>query len=231
MKIVEKGKELAEKIVDKVKESKTKEVKIVGNPFQEIPVGVFLPLTSPEAYKPPEGSVYYHMDAPIRKTIAMLNLLGCETTWSCCGHGYNRTAGNEANVNKDHAPNFQIFVKATPRAFEVCKHVTTSEALIFMQLIIELKSTPTLEPYLIIQSRPFADARRMWGDPNSPHFHETPNIFKTYLNRALMELEKDMVDEVTIGDYNAVAVEKDPHWQYRPANEWVIKKEDLPKIP
>jgi hypothetical protein len=168
-----------------------------------------------------------HIDAPLLKTIAMMNLWGLRTTWCCVGWGYE----NE-KVKKDHAVCLQIFIHADSQAVDkITRFLDTDEMtfvsnLLFFRFVKQSRQQP-----MIVLTGPARDPNGMWQKEGSPHAHEYPNMIIDALNRRLLNFVDEFASSATIHDQNAVAKETMPHWSYEPSADWTFTKEEILSMP
>ncbi len=164
----------------------------------------------------------YNIDAPIKKAVVGLSLLGFETIFSCCGFNYD---GQDEYMKKDHIKNMPyIYLKYNPGNFD---------AKLFMQIMnesgwkIEFVHPNTIN-FFGVQNDRFP-----WSNPSSPHNYELPllnilrlnSVIKTYLIKAVTTVEHSVV----IRDGNRLY--PSIYWQQKPKIEWVVSRSTFDSIP
>ena len=169
------------------------------------------------------------IDSPLREPVALLNLLGCRTIWSCCGFHYRGEPKGKSHM----LGNTQILIHCDPRSFEVVTRLFDNHEA--------FAGYPKWRA--LIDSKPFQGAALSlvfgfpvskeddWWNPNSPHAHEGPAGAIQHLTNALWAMESQMVDEVVVTDQNAVAKEQMKSWDFPASKPWTIRKANyFPKI-
>lgn len=153
-----------------------------------------------------------HIDTPIKKCIAGLNLLGIKTTMSCCGYTYDNELVPKKHLNKAY-----IYVDLTNTVAYKCENL----------LILSNLSGWTLSP---LNNNIFDfytkgwDKGHPWDDPKCPHFYEVFLLGINRLEKAIDKLQDKFYDNVTITDGNE-QYQKEygiKHWQYKPTEPWVV---------
>ncbi len=167
-----------------------------------------------------------HIDTPVLKTIALMNLWGLQTTWSCCSLHYQNP-----EVKKDHAPVFQIFVKATPESFLKLTRLVDAEEMAFLanSCTFRLVKQVGQEPMVVINGTNMKPA--MWGERDSPHYHEYVNMVIYFMNKRLLEFKDEFAEEVTIIDQNEYMKKVMPNWDYAPSSPWTVTKKEALEMP
>ena len=168
-----------------------------------------------------------HIDEPIKRSVALMNLYGVETLFSCCGYDYKNP-----KVPKSHiAGRPQILFKANTQNL---KKITN---LIHYDVFLNNNSwwvlvmpTSTREPIVKAMMGCKIDSHSSnidsWNDSNSPHFHEGFNSIFYQLEDRLLQFKNEMKDEVIVKDYNTIMKEVYPSWEYEPCEDWIVKKKD-----
>ena len=158
------------------------------------------------------------IDAPIKKCIAMLNLLGLKTLWSCCGFDYRGQP-----KFKDHAyGNAHIFI-------DFNSGIKNINELLFIRSksgwSLSVANVSCTEAWLL--EAPSVFGSEMWNNKDSIHYHESSNISIKNLETFLVGMEELMLEKVVLADENTVMKELFEYWQHEPAEDWVIKKEEI----
>lgn len=150
------------------------------------------------------------IDRPIKKCVAMLALLQCEPTFSCCGFDYDGQPFHKSHqYDKPYirmkANKYSIALISSPieRGWWVKK--------IFNEISLEFS----------VNSNPD------WRNPNCIHFSEEIVGGINYLERLLISGKDNMVDEIVLEDTNQKSKAKISEWQYPPKEAWVIRKPDF----
>jgi hypothetical protein len=184
-------------------------------------------IAADSAAKSATETVRDHIDAPILKTVAGLSLLGFKTHYSCCGFDYKGQSENKSHMT------------GKPYVF-----------LDYPQLMAQDTEANKLKCYLsdisIFTGWSFKDVNRVyvdffhedgrpnghpWKNTSSVHFYEDPVIAIARLNNFLGVFVNIMKDETTIKDGNSFLKEKISYWQYEPAADWTVTKEEWLAMP
>lgn len=166
------------------------------------------------------NTVYNHIDAPIRKAVAGMNLLGFNTYMSCCGFSYE----NE-EVKKSHLGKAYMYLD-----FE---QVWKNPRLCDLLTKISLESNWNYD-----RNRDFIDfyaktwkKNHPWSDYNSVHHYEVFLLAIKNLNDTIKRFENSFLDSVEIKDGNLYYLEKvSSFWNYKPLPSWTIEKENWENI-
>ena len=169
-----------------------------------------------------------HIDAPIKRAVALMNLFGIETIFSCCGFDYKNP-----NVPKSHIHNRpQILFKATrDNLMKACELIHCDQFAANRLWWINIMPTNKREPFVkaligcVFQHQPRGQINN-WLEKESPHNHEGANAVIACLEDRLLQFSDRMKDEVVVQDYNAVMKKVYPYWQYDPCEPWHINKKD-----
>jgi hypothetical protein len=162
------------------------------------------------------------IDAPIRTSIAALNLLGIKTAWSCCGYDYPDQPPDKGHFYGQ----FQLNMKVSPKAEQVCLYL--------------IKNCPGLSirynPFqagckdIISVTVNFKDCNipPNWHDPKSQHHHEMGSMYATNIENALLRIPRgEFLNNVAVIDANAEAKEAFKHWAHPIAEPWIIDIKDI----
>ena len=166
-----------------------------------------------------------HIDEPIKRSVALMNLYGIETLFSCCGYEYKNPKVSKSHIFR----NPQILFKANAPNLE--KAATLIHYDVFLNnnsWRIVVLPTSTREP-LVKASMNCVMAKSQieeWGQSESPHFHEGFNAVIYQLEDRLLQFKDEMKDEVVVKDYNAIMKEVYPAWEYETCEDWIVKKKD-----
>ncbi len=167
-----------------------------------------------------------HVDLPIKDTVAMFNLLGMETIWSCCGYNYKDQ--DLKIVNKDHAQTFQILISAKEDTFKKITKIFNSEIFLWYGLNLNISYRDGQGLVMTLMRAPFPkNTVGMWKAEDSPHWHEMPNAFIYKINARLMEFRNEFAEEVLLVDQNTHMKKIIPTWEYPVSEPWLIKKSDV----
>lgn len=158
----------------------------------------------------------YDVDAPIKKSVAMLALLGLEPLFSCCGFDYH---GQPYHKSHQYGEPY-IMVKDNQisrswltmgengnigRGWRIRKHVKGTLIIIFKA-----------------QGNPY------WRKKDCIHFSEESAIGIANLESMLSGLKENFFSGIVLEDTNQNYKKSGVrHWQYPPKKPWVIKKELL----
>lgn len=165
------------------------------------------------------------IDTPIKKCVALLNLLGLETVWSCCGFDY------EGQRNKDHVPGSpQIFIKANSKSFNLLLKIVDYELFKVQNAWnAMIKCMQLQEPTFILFCQFPMNKGGLWDTQNSPHFHERPVMCITFLEHRLLQFKDKMKNKVVLTDMNKTMKDITPIWGMNYMEDWIIRKEDWVK--
>ena len=168
-----------------------------------------------------EPSVKDDIDIPMRKTIAMLNLWGIPTKWSCCGfdfpeqpawasHSYGtayiRTKSNGVIFEKiARLFNIPLFAQGMWRGY-IMSYPHQNETDITMSCTI---------------------GGGQWTQKDCVHFYEHLLTRIKYLEDRLLEFKDEFVDVVTLHDFNHDMKVNLPGWQFEPKGDWEIIKDQI----
>jgi hypothetical protein len=154
------------------------------------------------------------IDAPVKKCVAMLALLGCEPVYSCCGFDYDGQP-----LHKSHQYGRPYFI------------LTMSEKTVaFLDFLVRKKSTW----YAVGGNHPkWTNVELMvgmnphWRKEECIHFYEESLVGILQMEKILIGLHSYMAESVELVDTNYKAKTQAKHWQYPPKEPWHIKKELL----
>jgi hypothetical protein len=170
------------------------------------------------------------IDTPLVRPVALLNLLGCQTLWCCCGFNYK----GQPEDRSHSIGAVQICMLASPRVWEVAVKLLNSDDIFgsgqaLWTLTVEKRGFQ--EPFASLAFHFPKKHPHPWMTEGSTHYHELPNLAIEYLVRGLYSLADEMAEEAVVQDTDAAIKDKVPHWD-RPSREpWVIRKADfLPEI-
>lgn len=163
-----------------------------------------------------------HIDLPIKRAVALLNLWGLETSFSCCGFDYKNP-----EVKKDHITNNpQIMFRATvDNLRKAVRLIHNAEFAASNMWYIVFHPRSSYDYPLATMQCHFSD-QGLWRTKDSPHAHEVCNCVIKCLEERLLTFKDEMVDFVQVIDYNENMRKIYPHWQYGPAAPWRISKSD-----
>lgn len=164
------------------------------------------------------------IDRPLKRSIALLNLLGMKTRWCCCGFNYT-----DQPAHKSHTFNsLQIFFEDNEIIKDFFIHFLDSmhqndgwSAQLYRQAGQE--TGWALHTHFGASN---LGAPTDWNNPTSEHYHEVPNIKIKALEDYLVSLGEYMADEVVLQDTNAEMRGIYRDWNVVPGEPWVIKKTD-----
>jgi hypothetical protein len=170
------------------------------------------------------------IDAPILKTVAGLNLMGLKTVFSCCGFNYKGQS------------DWKCHLMGKPYVF-----LDYSDPKEFMNNLGEYKlfilSLHTgwrfnfaggSQSFIDFYSLDDRTDTHPWKNPNSVHFHETAVMAIARLNKeieAFLKSRLSLIDTVTITDGNKKWQQSTSFWQFPPAADWTVTKEEWLEMP
>lgn len=168
-------------------------------------------------------TVEKYIDAPIRKTVAGLNLLGFKTYMSCCGFTYD---GEQ--IEKSHLPKVYVFLDSE----QVLKDQRLSSFL--TNLSLRAGWTAKLFGKFIdfYYEDPHFRHPNPWADPKSIHNYEQFLLGIHKLNRGIEDFSGEFFSYASIEDGNKYYYDNvSKFWKIKPAANWLVKREDWAKIP
>lgn len=155
-----------------------------------------------------------HIDVPIRKCVAGLALLGLKPMMSCCGFTYK---GEEKEPRyKSHLGKAYIYISYNGEA-----PLRLLSLAAFSQWTINF-----LNPNLIDFYAGTWHKDHPWAKSGCVHNYEIFALALRSLENALQKQESFFLDKVTLVDGNRWYKEQTKHWQYEPAEDWIITKEE-----
>ena len=149
------------------------------------------------------------IDLPIKRCVAMLALLGCEPTFSCCGFDYDGQP-----IHKSHQKGFPyIRIKKNDISNPLAKLDLKGDWR-FRDMGNEwaLELTTFMNPH--------------WRNPSCIHYSEECVIGINYLDDMLSKLSPSFRQKVVLEDTNLSHASRLKFWQYPPKNPWTILKDD-----
>lgn len=160
--------------------------------------------------------LYDHIDAPIRKAVAGMNLLGFKTHFSCCGFDY------------EGQPDFKSHLK--PYIFldynQIMETPVLKMKLYDLGILAGWGYDNAGSQYIDFYAKISTHVDDPWGKAKSVHFYEKSAIAIARLNETIKRFDKYFLDQVIIEDGNKKSKENVPYWQYQPCEEnWIVTKE------
>lgn len=163
------------------------------------------------------------IDAPIKRCIMALALLGCEPLWSCCGFDYF-----DQFPHKSHAyGECGIALRNNTRSRWLGKRLL-DKPLPFQNY----KNRWVFTPYrhyqddLIYFVANIQDGN-IWPNKDSVHYSEPGTIALGFLENYLLTLRGQMQAECILQDTNHLFLDRYAAWQYPPLADWKIRQTDL----
>ena len=148
------------------------------------------------------------IDYPIRNCVAMLALLGCEPTFSCCGFDYEGQP-----IHKSHQYG-EPYIRMKNNIYSVSASTNMLKMGWWWNVVASEISLQWHAP-----SNPH------WRSPKCIHFPEEMVGAIIYLESFLFSGKNNFRDVVVLSDTNK---KYHKYWQYPAKKEdWVIKKEDI----
>lgn len=151
------------------------------------------------------------IDAPIKKSVAMFALLGCEPIYSCCGFDYEGQP-----IHKSHQ-----------YGRPYCILTTNEKTLGFIELLLKKRTfwqagrgnnPKWTNIELMVGMNPH------WRREECIHFYEESLSGILQMESILKGLHPYMAEEVVLVDTNHLAKKQAKHWQYPPKEPWHIKR-------
>jgi len=165
------------------------------------------------------------IDMPVKRLVALMNLYGLETTWSCCGF-------NNGEQNKDHVLGLpQIWVKLDNESYNKIIRLLDSEIFgATGEWNIMIRKMGYQQPLGFFHCNYQNRTQQFWNDPSSPHYHERMNVAIRHLEDKLLEFKNEFRDEAIIKDQNTHMRQQMPGWNAKPARDWVVNKEQILRL-
>lgn len=153
------------------------------------------------------------VDLPIKKCVAMFNLLRIPTLFSCCGFDYK---GQPYHKRHQYGDPYII----------VQENVNTSNWMENDCIKGGWSLKPHIKGYLKLVTE--INKNPHWRDKNCIHYAEESVLAISYLERWLQKLSIYFIEEVTVYDTNQNYSKNGIRfWQYPAKTEWVIRKDLL----
>lgn len=169
-----------------------------------------------------------HIDAPIKKAVAGLALLGLNPVMSCCGFSYE----NES-VPKTHLKKAYVYLSWSNDSIVPYEY--------FCALLMNLSR---VSDWTISPMRGYKEglmvfdfygntwtAGHPWEKKDAVHNYEVFVLAITALNGAIESFENKMVDSCLLEDGNKLYSEFSSFWKYKPTKPWRITKEIWKNLP
>lgn len=170
-----------------------------------------------------------HIDAPIKKAVAGLALLGLRPFMSCCGFSYKDEA-----VPKTHLKKAYIYLALSKKMEDLRDFAECSQKMIVLSFLSGWHISPLNpnedEAHFDFYANTW-NKGHPWEEENAVHYYETFVLGISALNNAIGKLTHLFKDEVTLEDGNKKYSEISSFWQYEPTEPWVITPEIWAKIP
>ena len=162
----------------------------------------------------------FNIDAPIRKAVAGMALLGFKPFFSCCGFDYEE---QDKVMKKDHL---------IGKPYMFLEYNDSFNPGIFLQIQTrcgwKTGVTPGFNGGVTIDfhGHGWGDSQpgTPWSKRTSPHNYEIALLSILTLNGVLKDHKNYMLDKVTIIDGNSKY--KSVYWQQKPKISWEITKEE-----
>lgn len=179
------------------------------------------------------ASLEQDIDAPIRKTIAMLALLGCHPVWSCCGFNYD---GQPLHKTHEYGNTYvaMIWDENSYRLREALKEK------LFLEVEDEFDPKGLVNRWVCWDRKnlglfyirhsfnaKWEEIKYPWSLKMCLHFPEPALVGIKELNYWLLALSDYFLEEVVLEDTNSKVKKSTPEWQYPSLAEWKIRKEDI----
>lgn len=160
------------------------------------------------------------VDEPMKNVVMMLNLLGCVTSWSCCGFNYEGQP-----FHKDHTYGYiYVVMKADLRSFDIVRRFMEFRHTLSAAWNCKLAKS---DDVAIFSLSAYIQRQEQWNSPASPHYGELGATYIACFEEFLWSLKEEFLDKVIMKDRNAEYKERFSNWQYPPKEDWLIKRDDL----
>ena len=157
------------------------------------------------------------IDVPLQKSIALINLLGVKTYWSCCGYDYLGQEEGKGHmygavqITFEPSPKADALLLSVIKTLGVWKGCSTRVAPGVLALALEY---------------PIQGLHPSWKGEKNPHIAEGAVAAINILEMDLLAKEKHMEEKVIISDMNKFSLEKNRHWNFLPSKDWEVLKKD-----
>lgn len=154
------------------------------------------------------------IDAPIRKSVAMIALLRCTPTFSCCGFDYEGQP-----IHKSHQYR-EPYIKMKDDMMSTILNLNLG--LLLSRYGWRFR---TYGPEVILEFVSYMNPH--WSDPKSIHTSEECVIGVANLEMVLAKQHKDFMDAAIIYDTNEKHRGILQFWRYPPKRLWEVRKDYL----
>ena len=165
-----------------------------------------------------------HIDAPIKKVVAGLSLLGFETRMSCCGFEYKEPAVKKSHLTgKPYVYLWRRQIFESPRLKEILCDLSLRSGWKFDQLS---------EEHVDFYGEKWKGGEdHPWGKDSAVHFYEQPLLTICSINKAIEVWKSEFRDYAYVRDGNHFYKNISSFWQYEPTEPWHVTPEIWAKIP
>lgn len=170
-----------------------------------------------------------HIDAPIKKAVAGLALLGFNPIMSCCGFSYD----NEA-VPKTHLKKAYVYLSWSA-AISKIPYEAFSTALMTLSQVSDWTIAPVkgFSDGLIVfdfYGNTWSSGHP-WKRKEAVHNYEVFVLAITSLNKVIEKYEDIMLDLILLEDGNKHYEKLSKFWKYKSTEPWLITKEIWKNLP
>jgi hypothetical protein len=164
------------------------------------------------------------IDAPIKKCVMALALLGCEPMWSCCGFDYDGQP-----LHKSHQYGSTGFALRDNPHTRFAMERLAAAGLSFQGYANAWRVRYQAGHYGDDKCYLNADieTKNTWPDKDSIHYSEPAVIAIQILEDYLLSQSSLFVDRVSLTDTNVEFQQRFHWWQYPTKAPWIIRKTDL----
>ena len=173
-----------------------------------------------------------HIDAPIKKAVAGLALLGLTPVMSCCGFSYDGEVVPKTHLGKAYiylTNNNELVAKQLRPSWyfpDRLLSIASMSGWSITALTEWIDGKRTFDFYADTWSKPHP-----WGEESAVHFYEKPLLAIVALNKSINSLKHEFLSEVLLEDGNSLYKKESSYWQYKPTKSWLITPEIWENLP
>jgi hypothetical protein len=163
------------------------------------------------------------IDQPLKNVVAMINLMGVQTIWSCCGFDYS---GQPEHKFHEYG---SVYIRM---------HFNEASYGLVYNLVKTGLSLPWNGAFYNCGGGTEAQLKAMfghtdhlkpWDNVACPHYAEVASFAIFNLEHQILQFRSMMRDMVVMLDTNGMFQKQFENWQYSPKKSWTIIKSDVLK--
>ncbi len=170
-----------------------------------------------------------HIDAPIKKAVAGLALLGLNPYMSCCGFSYK-----DEVVPKTHLKKAYVYLSVSKKQEDAADFSKWAQVVTALSSLSGWHISPLNQSEDELYFDFYANTWNKghpWEEQNAVHYYETFVLAIFKLNQAIEKMSYLFKDRVILEDGNKKYSKLSSFWQYEPTESWLITPEIWAKIP